>query len=121
MGEKLSWNYVVQAVGGPSLSAAGEMEVDAYDKLAITVADNASQQVDLVPNAKAALLIINPETASADLSYKVGGNDIALDGPQVFIGSGAVALLGGATSLTFTNHTGADAVIEILVGRDATP
>src|SRR3569833_4338025 len=121
MGEKLSWKYVAQAVNGPSLSAAGEMEVDAYDKLAITVADNASQQVDLVPNAKASLLIINPENASTDLTYKVGANDIKLDGPQVFIGAGAVALLGGATSLTFTTHTGADAVIEILVGRDATP
>src|SRR3569833_2435623 len=107
MGEKLSWKYVAQAVNGPSLSAAGEMEVDAYDKLAITVADNASQQVDLVPNAKASLLIINPENASTDLTYKVGANDIQLDGPQEFIGAGAVALLGGATSLAFTNHTGA--------------
>src|SRR3569832_342698 len=100
MGEKLSWNYVAQAVNGPSLSAAGEMEVDAYDKLAITVADNASQQVDLVPNAKASLLIINPENASADLTYKVGAYDIKLDGPQVFIGAGAVALLGGANGPT---------------------
>src|SRR3569833_4570985 len=116
MGEKLSWNYVAQAVNGPSLSAAGEMEVDAYDKLAITVADNASQQVDLVPNAKASLLIINPENASTDLTYKVGANDIKLDGPQVFIGAGAVALLGGATSLPYTNHTGADAVFVFFVG-----
>src|SRR3569832_1943371 len=121
MGEKLSWNYVAQAANGPSLSAAGEMEVDAYENLAITVADNASQQVDLVPNAKASLLFINPENASTDLTYKVGANDIQLDGPQVFIGAGAVALLGGATNLTNTNLTGADAVIEILVGRDATP
>src|SRR3569833_804260 len=121
MGEILFWNYVAQAVNGPSRSAAGEMEVDAYDKLAITVADNASQQVDLVPNAKASLLIINPEYASTDLTYKVGANDIKLDGPQVFIGAGAVALLGGATSLTFTNHTGADAVIENHDGRNTTP
>src|SRR3569623_2131860 len=121
MGEKLSWNYVAPAVNGPSLSAEGVKKVDAYDILAITVADNASQQVDLVPKAKASLRFINPENASTDLTYKVGANDIKLDGPQVFIGAGAVALLGGATSLTFTTHTGADAVSESLVGRDATP
>jgi hypothetical protein len=39
----------------------------------------------------------------------------------VLIGAGAVSLLGGATSLSFTNNTGTDAVIEILIGRDATP
>src|SRR3569832_743071 len=121
MGEKLSWNYVAQAVNVLSLSAAGEMEVDAYDNLAITVADNESQQVDLVPNAKASLLIIYPENASTDLTNKVGADDIKLDGPQVFIVECAVSLLGGATSLTFSNLTGADAGIEILVGRDATP
>src|SRR3569832_457847 len=121
MGVFFCWFFVVLVVFGLCFFAAGEMEVDAYDKLAITVADNVSQQVDFVPNAKASLLIINPENASTDLTYKVGANDIKLDGPQVFIGAGAVALLGGATSLTFTNHSGADAVIEILVGRDTTP
>src|SRR3569832_463911 len=121
MGEKLSWNYVAQAVTGPSLSAAGEMEVDAYDKLVFLVVVFVCLLVVFVFFVMASLLIINPENASTDLTYKVGANDIKLDGPQVFIGAGAVALLGGATSLTFTNHTGADAVIEILVGRDATP
>jgi len=57
----------------------------------------------------------------AKLTYKVGANDVPLDGPHVLIGAGAVGLLGGATSLSFTNKTGADAVIDILVGRDATP
>ncbi len=121
MAEKISWNYVAQALNGPSLSAAGDLEVDAYDKLEVGIEDGVTQQVDLVPNADVALLIINPQAPSADLSYEVNGNDVPLDGPQVFIGTGAVGLLGGATSLTFTNNTGADAVIEILIGRDATP
>jgi hypothetical protein len=121
MGEKINWNYVVQALDGPSLSAAGNVEVDAYDKLEVTIADNATQQVDLVPSASMSLLIINPASPGEDLSYKVNGNDVKLDGPQVLIGAGAVSLIGGATNLTFTNNTGADAVIEILIGRDATP
>ena len=121
MAEKINWNYVVQALDGPSLSAAGDVEVDGYDKLKVTLADNATQQVDLVPSAAMLLLIINPASPSADLSYEVNGNDVMLDGPQVFIGTGAVSLIGGATNLTFTNKTGADAVIEILIGRDTTP
>lgn len=121
MGQKINWNYVTQALNGPSLSAAGDLEVDAYDKLEITLSDTLSQQVELVPNANMSLLIINPASPNADLTYEANGNDVPLDGPQVLIGSGAVGLLGGVTSLTFTNNTGADAVIEILIGRDATP
>ena len=121
MAEKISWNYVSQALNGPSVSAAGELEVDAYDKLAVTIADTTSQQVDLVPGGTVSLLVINPQTPSEDLTYDVGGTDVPLDGPHVLIGAGAVSLLGGATSLTFTNNSGADALIEILIGRDATP
>ena len=66
-------------------------------------------------------MVINPRVPHEDLSYDLSGSPIALDGPHVLIGAGAVSLLGGATSLTFTNNTGADAVIEILIGRDSTP
>jgi len=68
------------------------------------------------------LVIINPATPSADLTYEVSGTAIALDGPHVLLGAGAVALLGaGTSSLTFTNNLADPAAIEILVGRDATP
>lgn len=121
MGEKISWNYVTQALNGPSLSAAGDIEVDAYDKFEVTVGDTATQAVNLVPAGTVSLLVINPASPDAKLTYKVGGNDVPLDGPQVLIGAGAVSLLGGTSNLSFTNNTGADAVIDILVGRDATP
>jgi len=121
MAEKISWNYVAQALNGPSLSGQGELEVDAYDKIEVTIADGDTQQVDLVPGGTVSLLVINPDVPDADLSYDVGGNAVALDGPHVLIGTGAVSLLGGATSLTFTNNTGVDATIGILLGRDATP
>jgi hypothetical protein len=121
MGEKVNWNYVAQAINGPSLSAAGSVDVDAYDKFEITIPDDATQAVNLVPAGTVSLLVINPIISDKKLTYKVGSKVVSLDGPHVLIGAGAVGLLGGATSLSFTNKTGADAVIDILVGRDATP
>jgi len=122
MSETIKWNFVTQVLKGPSVSAAGSIdEVDAYDKFDIDLADGATQTVDLVPSDSISLLIINPKTPDEDLSYDLSGSPVSLDGPHVLIGAGAVSLLGGATSLAFTNNTGADAVIEILVGRDSTP
>lgn len=121
MAEKISWNYVAQALNGPSLSGASDLTVDAYDKIEVTITTGATQQVDLVPSGAVSLLAINPAAPDVKLTYKVGSKVIALDGPHVLIGTGAVSLLGGATSLTFTNNTAADATIEILIGRDATP
>ena len=123
MPETIKWNFVTQVLKGPSVSAAGSIvDADAYDKFEVELADTVTQAVDLVPaGAGISLLVINPKTPDADLSYDLSGNPVVLDGPHVLIGEGAVSLLGGATSLTFTNSTGADAVIEILVGRDSTP
>lgn len=121
MAEKISWNYVAQALNGPSLSGQGVLEVDAYDKIEVTITAGATQQVNLVPSGTVSLLVINPAIPDVNLSYKIGVKVVALDGPHVLIGTGAVSLLGGATNLSFTNNTGADATIEILLGRDATP
>ena len=122
MSETIKWNFVTQVLKGPSVSAAAAIdEIDAYDKFEIALADTGSQVVNLTPGGTTSLLVINPRPPHADLSYELDGNPVALDGPHVLIGTGAVSLLGGATSLTFTNNTGADAVIEILIGRDSTP
>ena len=121
MAEKIKWNYVVQALKGPSVSATGTIEVDAYDKFEVTIADTVTQAVNLVPSGTVSVLLINPKSPDKNLSYEINGNPVVLDAPHLLLGSGAVGLLGGVTSLTFTNATGADAVIEILIGRDATP
>jgi len=122
MSETIKWNFVIQVLQGPSVSAAASIkDADAYDKFDISIADTVTQTVNLVPADSISLLVINPKTPDKDLSYDLSGSPVALDGPHVLIGSGAVSLLGGATSLDFTNNTGADAVIEILVGRDSTP
>ena len=122
MSETINWNFVTKVLHGPSVSANDSItDVDAYDKFDIDLADSVTQTVNLVPTGSISLLVISPNTPDADLSYDLDGSPVALDGPHVLIGSGAVGLLGGATSLTFTNNTGADAGIEILVGRDSTP
>jgi hypothetical protein len=122
MSETIKWNFVTQVLHGPSVSAAASIDgVDAYDKFDINLADTATQQVDLMPGGATSLLVINPRPPHAAISYELGGNPVAMDGPHLLIGPGAVSLLGGVTSLTFTNNSGADAVIEILVGRDSTP
>ncbi|MEQ1741304.1 MAG: hypothetical protein ABL869_02220 [Candidatus Nitrotoga sp.] len=121
MAEKINWNFVVQALNGPSVSGAGTLDVEAYDKINVTIIAGATQQVNLVPSGTVSLLVINPAVPNVDLSYKVGAKVVALDGPHVLIGAGAVSLLGGAANLSFTNNTSSDATIEILLGRDATP
>lgn len=123
MPETIKWNFVTQVLQGPSVSAAGSIvNADAYDKFEVELLDTVTQVVNLVPaGADISLLVINPKKPDAKLSYDLSGTPVILDGPHVLIGKGAVSLLGGATSLTFTNSTGADAVIEILVGRDSTP
>ncbi len=122
MAETIKWNFVTQVLHGPSVSAAGSFdEVNAYDKFNIEIADTVTQAVNLVPADSISVLVINPKKPDKNLTYDLSGSDVALDGPHVLIGTGAVGLLGGATSLTFTNATGADAVIEILIGRNSTP
>jgi hypothetical protein len=121
MAEKINWNFVAQVLNGPSVSGAGTLDIEAYDKIAVTIAAGATQQVNLTPSGTVSLIIINPTVPDVDLSYKVGANAVVLDGPLVLIGTGAVSLLGGAADLSFTNNTAADATIDILLGRDATP
>lgn len=122
MSETIKWNFVAQVLKGPSISGADSINgIDAYDKFDISLEDGLTQTVNLTPGGTTSLMIINPGTPHASLTYELDGNPVALDGPHVLIGTGAVGLLGGATSLDFTNNSGDEATIEILVGRDSTP
>lgn len=122
MAEQMLWSVMVKAGNGPTVSASGSFDVDAYDKLTVTVAAGASQVVELGPATAGSIrcLVISPAVPDEQLSYDVGGTDVALDEAQFLLG-GAVGLAGDPTSLTFSNGTAADAEIEILVARDATP
>ena len=124
MPEKLNWSYATQVVGGPTLAGSGELDVEAYLKLTVTVPAGETVDVEVLPGDGGAvqLLIINPTVPSEELTYKVGADDVALDGPHILIGAGAVSLLAAAIgTLQFSNGGDQDAEISILAGRDATP
>lgn len=126
MSEKINWTLNVQVVAGPKISASGPITVDAYDKIQVTVDDGAQDKVVEVqpgPEGRVQFLFIDPKPSGDALTYKVNnaGDAIKLDAQQLFMGDGAVRLLGGAPeSLSFTNGLGEAASIEILVGRNVT-
>jgi hypothetical protein len=122
MTERLIWDVTVRAAGGPQLTGSGVMEVDAYDKVSVSVPAGDDLDVDLGPGAAGRItcLVILPAEPNNDLTYAVGANSIALDEPQFLFG-GAVDLTGNPASLTIANAGGEDAAVQILIGRDATP
>jgi hypothetical protein len=120
--ETINWSVAARANAGPTVTANNSMTVDAYDKLEVTIANGATDAVNIAPVAwtKVQFLALSPKQPSAQLTYQAGGGSIAIDGPHFLVGAGAVALLGtGNAILSITNSTGADAVIDILVGRKA--
>jgi len=128
MSEKISWNFVAQALNGPSISGAGNLNVEDYEKINFSLAkkgvSGATHSVNLSGISTVSLLIISTSTPDSKITYKVTpaikdapADGYVLDGPHIFIGAGAIAFLVAATGLTFTNATGADAEIQILVGR----
>jgi hypothetical protein len=123
MSEELIWNATVRVKDGPQLTASGVIEVDAYDKVSVGIPAGAQDLVvDLGPGGagKATCLVILPDKPNAKLTYKQDGDQIKLDQPQFFFG-GAVELTGNPASLKFSNSDAADATVQILIGRDATP
>jgi hypothetical protein len=131
MAETVNWSIAVQVPAGPRVAQSGALQVDAYDKVDVSVEDGAEDlEVQLQPGGagQVQLLVIATTQASSDLSYKVndaGGDPIVLDQPvHAYFGSGPVALLdpgAGPNTLFFTNESGAPAVVQVLVGRKAIP
>jgi hypothetical protein len=130
MSVKINWALNVQVDGGPTISAADSIEVDAYDSIEVTVpkktnGTDGKATVNVQPGGAADVLflLIKANTyANAPLSYKVDGGtkSVKLDSQQTLIGAGATSLLDGApTKLIFSNAGAADASVRILVGRKA--
>lgn len=124
MPEKLKWSFAVQVAGGPTIANSGEMEIDAYVKLAVSIPSRGEQSVEIFPGdgGSAQVLVINPTKPSESLTCTVGEESVKLDGPHILIGAGAVGLFAAEIgTLTFSNGTDEEANFSILVGRDATP
>ncbi len=126
MTELLEINLNAQVKNGPTIAFGSSIELDAYDKLEVTIADGSGSTLQLVPAATSAVqcLFVQSSEYSTGLTYQVNGagTAIALDRPQSFIGVGAVSALDSAappSTLVFDNASGTDVNIQILVGRTA--
>ena len=129
---KIDWNLNVIVAGGPKTSVSRSVEVDAYDKIEVTVPKKGdpgadAKKVSVQPSGagKVKFLLITSTLYDEKLTYKVdGGNEIKLDAPQLFTGAGLVGLLNNTQKeFVFKNDVdppkAAPAAIQILVGRSA--
>jgi hypothetical protein len=123
---------------GPQLAFQQTLDVDAYDKIDVTVpappdAAATDLKVELQPGGagQVKFIAIVSDWFGEKLAYKINkktADPRALDQPHLLAGAGAVSLFDNAsppTALFFSNSlSGADAKpakIQILIGRDATP
>ncbi len=125
MPEKIKYNFGLSITGGPSDTFSGELNVDAYDKLSVTVSKGPSgtATANLQPlDGKVQLVYIKKpkiEDPAGKVTYKVdsGTDAIELDNNHILIGSSIIGKIGFFKTLTFTNTFPEDIVVEILVGR----
>ena len=126
MTESINWSLNAQIVGGPKIMASDTEEIEAYDKIEVTIENDAiDKEVEIQPGGvdKVQFLVIKSEKYGEDLTYKVNSltDIIKLDALHVFIGTGAVGLLKETPKkLLFTNGLPDSVSVEILVGRMAT-
>jgi hypothetical protein len=144
----------VQIEGGPQVPVPPiKLNIEAYDKIEISVAPDSEVSVDIQPGDKGvSFLLIKssvytpPDAADLKkLTYEPEGKSpINLSTPQIFLGADSIAtLLGAVKKIKFSNKLAVTTppatpavpatppaaapaipppvVIEILVGRDATP
>ena len=129
MSSKINLKLRVSVVGGPEISLSDEIPVEAYDKIDVTIVTGDSDKevvIQPVLSEMVQLLLIRASEYGKSLTYKVhkktDATPIALDKEQLFLGKGAVGLLGTELDkFFFTNNLGKDVTIEILIGRDAIP
>jgi hypothetical protein len=127
MPTSISWTLNVQITQGPILAVSGSSEIDAYDRVAVTLASGASDRVvELQPggDGQVRFLLIRSSKYGNGLTYKVNSaaNPARVLNDLLFlVGQGGVALLGAPpNTLRFSNSLPEDVTIEILIGRQAT-
>jgi len=124
--ETIEVSVKARVKNGPSIGFSRTLEVDAYDRLQVTVIAGAGATIQLIPVATSAVqcLFIESSIYDTSLTYSVNGagTNIALDSPQNFVGEGAVSALDSVAppaTLNFTNGLADDVLLKVLVGRSA--
>ena len=126
---KINCTVNIQVTEGPKITFTHATEVEAYDRLDVTVPKGGAEtEVQVQPGGagQVSFLLVTSDRYDENISYTVaaGGADAyTLDGPHLLMGAGGVSLLDEApSSLFFTNADAiADVKVHMLVGRDATP
>jgi hypothetical protein len=131
MSTKITYKLELAVEKGPNFTVTRDLAVEAYDHLRVDVpaGDNATPgtvTVDVQPGASDQLRVLSITSTlySELITFKVdtAGADIKLDAPHLYVGGGALSLLGAdPKKFVFLNKAGADkpAVVHILVGRKA--
>lgn len=124
MTEKISLSLGVAIKNGPQLTLIRTIEVDIYDKIDVSIADGVVKDVELLPDLPSNVkffLVVSDHYETSGLSYTIntGGTDYNLDQPHILTGEGAIKLMDATPQkLVFTNQSGKDAQIGILIGRN---
>lgn len=129
----IKWNLNAQVVEGPKILASDTIEIEAYDKIEVTIeAGGSKKEVQIQPGeaGQVQFLLIRSNIYDTALTYQINalGTDdvptdtVQLDALQLFIGNGAIKLFNASPleKLFFSNDLDVPALIEILVGRKAT-
>jgi hypothetical protein len=125
MSETISYSFSIQVAGGPKVTDADKVEVQAYDMLEVEVPDTGTSggvaTVDVQPGDSGVKFLLVTAGSYEKLTYTVdGGSSQTLNAPLLLIGEGAVKLLGTTQKqFEFTNADTAANMVNILVGRDA--
>ncbi len=127
MAQTITWSAQIDVAAGPRLPANGSIDVEAYDRIAITLeAGAAGVDVELQPGGAGQVVLLMVKASEYDpaITYSAdgGGTAFALDAPLILIGAGAIDLLGGPpNTFQWDNGTVAAVHIDIFIGRKATP
>ena len=128
--EKIIYSLSIQVSGGPTLTVAGVVEADAYEKLDVTVpakvgqtAGKAEVTVSAADLAQTKMLVIQASSKDGSLKYKTtaqGATDVPINGPVTLVSGTATGLLGvKPDKLTFANDATVPATVTIFVARKA--
>jgi hypothetical protein len=128
--ETISYVTSVVVAAGPKFAFSETLEVEAYNRITLTVKTKTSQKVVLgTADSEIRLLGIKSTKYMTDpaivLTFKIdaAAKEYNLDTPVILAGKASITLLGATTptSLTFNNQLAEDVTLEVLIARDPTP
>ena len=123
MPESINYSINVDVGAGPKLTVkpASPLQVEAYDKLQLVLADADAPTVELQPVAdKVSLLLVTSSEYGAGLEYDLGsGTFQTLEAPLFLVGVGNVKQTGNGKQLKLKNGLGHTVTVQVLVGREA--